>query len=285
MNPDMAADNAGMELAPFGGATSAGLRAAELPTRPLWAKQSRAGGNGRPTGRSGNSHLTEESDCARPSRFARGRSGTIARPRPLGYRTWRAQSGRGETTVDRSRSPTRLERVEPGRCAYVRKGSGQASSTVVGQLPRIDDHATIVDAAVTEAWAAVLDELDGATSGPLATTYARVIGCKPSRPSGTRPLKVGSTVPGFAVISAVAKEELVLTGHHAFSTYELIFRLRSTGKDRTEIRAESRAAFPAVHGRLYRLLVIGTGFHVLAVRRLLGSIRQRAEELSRGHTV
>jgi hypothetical protein len=131
----------------------------------------------------------------------------------------------------------------------------------------------------------VLDQLGGATSGSLAATYARVIGCQPSRPSGTRPLGVGSTVPGFAVTSAVTEQELVLTGRHAFSTYELIFRLRSTGKDRTEIRAESRAAFPGAHGQLYRLLVIRTGFHVIAVRRLLGSIRRRAAEPPRrGHT-
>lgn len=155
----------------------------------------------------------------------------------------------------------------------------------MGQLPRIDDHAIVADAPVTEAWAALLDELDGATSGRLATTYARVIGCQPRRASGKRPLGVGSTIPGFAVTSAVANEELVIAGRHVFSTYELIFRLRPLGEDRTEIRAESRAAFPAVHGRLYTFLVLGTGFHVLAVRRLLGSIRQRAEEPSRGPTV
>lgn len=147
----------------------------------------------------------------------------------------------------------------------------------MGRLPAIDEHAIVVDAPVAEVWAAMLEELNEATSGPLAATYARVIGCKPSSSSGTRPLGMGSTVPGFRVTSAVADEELVLTGQHLFSTYELIFRLTSTGEDRTEIRAESRAAFPAMRGRLYRLLVIGTGFHVAAVRRLLGPIRQRAE--------
>jgi hypothetical protein len=135
----------------------------------------------------------------------------------------------------------------------------------------------LVDAPVTEVWAAMLDVLDHATSGPLAATYARVVGCKPSSSSGTRPLGMGSTVPGFAVTSAVEAEELALTGQHRFSNYELIFRVSSTGEGRTEIRAESRAVFPALRGRLYRLLVIGTGFHVVAVRRLLGSIRQRAE--------
>ena len=168
---------------------------------------------------------------------------------------------------------------------FVREGSAQAFSKVVDLLPWIDDHALVVDTPVTEVWKAVLDEVDRATSGPLATAYARCLGCKPSRSSGTRPLEVGSTVPGFTVTSASVETELVLTGHHVFSTYELIFRLRSTGSNRTEIRAESRAAFPAVHGRLYRLLVIDTGFHVRAVRRLLGSIRQKAEERSRRHVV
>jgi hypothetical protein len=153
----------------------------------------------------------------------------------------------------------------------------------VDQLLRIDEHTITVDAPVTEAWVAVLDHLAGATSGPLASTYARIIGCKPSSTFGAQPLRVGSTVPGFAVTSAVANTELVLSGRHAFSTYELIFRLRSAGSERTEIRAESRAAFPALHGSLYRLLVIRTGFHVVAVRRLLGSIRQRAEKPARSH--
>jgi hypothetical protein len=88
--------------------------------------------------------------------------------------------------------------------------------TAVAQVPRIDDHAIVVDAPVAEAWAAVLDELDRATSGSLAASYARVVRCKPSRPSGMRPLSAGSTVPGFVVTSAVAEEELVLTGHHVF---------------------------------------------------------------------
>lgn len=153
------------------------------------------------------------------------------------------------------------------------------------QLPWIDNHALLVDAPVTEVWTAMLNEIDRATSGPLATAYARVIGCQPARASGTRPLEVGSTVPGFTVTSALAETELVLTGHHVFSTYELTFRLRSTGNDQTEIRAESRAAFPKVHGRLYRLVVIDTGFHVRAVRRLLRSIGQKAMERSPGHTV
>jgi hypothetical protein len=151
----------------------------------------------------------------------------------------------------------------------------------VGRLPTIDEHAIVVDAPVTEVWAAMLDQLGEATSGPLAATYARLIGCRPSSSSGPRPLGMGATVPGFGVTSAVAGEELALTGQHWFSTYELIFRLSPAGGDRTEVRAESRAAFPALRGRLYRLLVIGTGLHVVAVRRLLGSIRQRAEPLPR----
>src|SRR6187402_1123775 len=69
---------------------------------------------------------------------------------------------------------------------FVGKESGEAFPTVVDQLPMIDDHALVVDAPATNAWKAVLDEIDRATAGPLAIAYAHVIGCKPPLPSGTR---------------------------------------------------------------------------------------------------
>lgn len=147
----------------------------------------------------------------------------------------------------------------------------------MGRPPRLDEHAIIVDAPATDAWAALLESLDGWTSSPVAAAYAKAIRCEPSRPLGPRPLGPGSTVPGFAVTEMVPVKEVVLAGRHLFSNYALTFRVRPAGSGRTEIRAESHAEFPAPHGRLYRLLVIGTGFHVVAVRRLLESIRQRAE--------
>ena len=41
---------------------------------------------------------------------------------------------------------------------------------------------------------------------------------------------------------------------------------------------QSQAAdFPGPHGRAYRLLVLGSRAHVLAVRRLLARVKRRAE--------
>jgi hypothetical protein len=43
------------------------------------------------------------------------------------------------------------------------------------------------------------------------------------------------------------------------------------------LRAESRATFPGLAGAAYRLLVVRSGGHVVAVRRLLSAVRRRAE--------
>jgi hypothetical protein len=45
----------------------------------------------------------------------------------------------------------------------------------------------------------------------------------------------------------------------------------------TILRGESRAEFPRLRGKAYRALVIGTRGHVVAMRWLLRSIKQRAE--------
>ncbi len=82
---------------------------------------------------------------------------------------------------------------------------------------------------------------------------------------------------GFRVASEDPGSELALTGHHPFSRYALIFRLDDLGEGRTRLRAETRAIFPKLRGRVYRALVIGTRLHVLATRRLLGVTKRRAE--------
>ena len=70
----------------------------------------------------------------------------------------------------------------------------------------------------------------------------------------------------------------MLEGEHRFSRYALIFRLEALPGERSRVRAESRAAFPGLHGRAYRALVIGTRGHVVAVNRLLRAVRARAEQ-------
>jgi hypothetical protein len=73
------------------------------------------------------------------------------------------------------------------------------------------------------------------------------------------------------VAEAEPGRRLALRGRHRFSRYELTFVLADG-----ELRAQTRAAFPGIHGRLYRAAVIGTGGHRILTRRLLRRIAARA---------
>lgn len=115
------------------------------------------------------------------------------------------------------------------------------------RLPYVDQHAVEIGAGVEVTWEAV----------------ERTAQALPRR--------------GFRVVGRIPERELGLRGHHLFSRYALIFRLDPLDPGRTRVRAETRAAFPGLRGRVYRGLVIGTRLHVLATRRLLGGIRRRAE--------
>lgn len=152
----------------------------------------------------------------------------------------------------------------------------------MSELPFVDAHSTDIAVGVDEVWSVLVDKADEAYSRGAAVWYVRVVGCEDRVAAGPRPLEVGSTVPGFRVASAVPGKELVLEGRHRFSTYALIFRLERLGVARTELTAETRATFPGVAGRIYRLLVIGTGGHVVGVRRLLADIKRRAEAADTG---
>jgi hypothetical protein len=147
----------------------------------------------------------------------------------------------------------------------------------IASLPYVDEHATVIEAAVDDVWRGLGETLDHSFSRRGAGGYARVVGCADRTASGPRPLGVGSTFPGFRVAAAVPGRELVLEGRHRFSSYALIFHLDEVGPGRSRLRAESRAEFPGAAGRLYRLLVISTGGHVLGVRRLLSAVRRRSE--------
>jgi len=144
-------------------------------------------------------------------------------------------------------------------------------------LPYIDEHATVVAAEADDVWRGLGETLDRSFSRSGAAGYARLVGCADRTASGPRPLAEGSTFPGFRVVAAVPGRELVLEGRHRFSSYALIFRLEDVSPGRSRLRAETRAAFPGLAGGLYRRLVIGTGGHVVAVRRLLLAIRRRSE--------
>jgi hypothetical protein len=147
----------------------------------------------------------------------------------------------------------------------------------IASLPYVDEHVTVVAAEADDVWRALAETLERSFSRPRAAGYARLVGCADRTASGPRPLAEGSAFPGFRVVTAVPGRELLLEGRHRFSTYALIFRLDHAAPGRTRLRAETRAAFPGLAGRLYRRLVIGTGAHAAGQRRLLAAIRRRSE--------
>lgn len=104
------------------------------------------------------------------------------------------------------------------------------------QLPFVDEHAISVDAPASEAWE-----------------------------------RLGRTAPstGFRVTESDAPSKLVLEGRHPFARYALVFLIDPLDGGRSRVRAQTWAAFPGPHGRVYRALVISSGVHVVAVRRML----------------
>ncbi|MGN9756879.1 hypothetical protein [Streptomyces sp. SD31] len=116
-------------------------------------------------------------------------------------------------------------------------------ATEIHDLPFVDAHTSIVAAEPDAVWRAIAETVDH---------------------------------PLFHVVTAVPGKELALAGSHRFSTYALVFRLEEAATGHTRVRAESRATFPGPAGRLYRLLVIGTRGHKVAVRRMLRTVRKRA---------
>ena len=145
----------------------------------------------------------------------------------------------------------------------------------VAALPYVDEHTKIIAAGVDDVWRVLLEIFEETFTRPVAARYARIVRCDDRAVAGPRPLAAGSRVPGFRVVVAVPGSELVLVGHHHFSSYALTFRLQPIGMNQSRVQVETRAAFPGLAGRVYRLMIIGTGGHVVAVRRLLARVEAR----------
>lgn len=144
-------------------------------------------------------------------------------------------------------------------------------------LPHIDEHTVVVAAGVDDTWRALLATVATMSTGRRGALFARVLGCADTAASAP-PIAEGSTVPGFRVSRLVPGRELDLSGGHRFSEYRLALRLDPAGPGRTRLSAETCAEFPRLTGGVYRLLVIGTRFHVLAVRRILADVVRRASD-------
>jgi hypothetical protein len=139
----------------------------------------------------------------------------------------------------------------------------------VTSLPFIDAYEVAVNAPPEAAWdavAAVLPRIGG-RAGPA---FARLLGC--AEPDADFP----RAIVGFRVARLERPAVISLQGEHRFSSYSLWF-LVEPGPESTILRAETRALFPGPAGRVYRALVIGTGGHIVIVRRMLTAIKRRAE--------
>ncbi|MGV0746079.1 hypothetical protein [Mycolicibacterium sp. XJ870] len=124
------------------------------------------------------------------------------------------------------------------------------------RLPYIDEHAITVDADAATTWAATLRTMCDDPADPRAPF-------------------------GFAIGECTPRERLVLKGRHPFSIYEWVFELDALSPHRTRVRSQTWAAFPGLHGKIYRALVIGSGGHRVAVqwmlKRIAGQLRPRPE--------
>jgi hypothetical protein len=143
-------------------------------------------------------------------------------------------------------------------------------------LPHIDEHGVLVLAPREQVWEALLKTVPVTFSGRAAARVATALGCAETEVSG-EPGRIGSTFPGFLVTRAIEPAALALMGNHRFSHYGLVFSLEPTKDEQTLLRAETRALFPGLKGRIYRTAVIGTRGHVVVVKRLLNAVKKRAE--------
>jgi hypothetical protein len=134
-----------------------------------------------------------------------------------------------------------------------------------------------VEASRERAWSGLGTVLSAMSHGSRRELGARALGCRDRSASGP-PDAQGSTLPGFRIEQVERPSQLALEGRHRFSRYALIFRLDELPGERSRVRAETRAAFPGLRGRLYRALVIGTRSHTVAVHRMLSAVKRRAEQ-------
>jgi hypothetical protein len=155
--------------------------------------------------------------------------------------------------------------------------AGRAIDVPLETLPHVDEHSVEIDAEPQATWEALLPVVNGSFGGAVSTRIARLLGCEQTQAGGD-PEHPGATVPGFVVARAIPPMLYALLGAHRFSRYALVFRIDVLDDgDRSRLRAETRAEFPGASGRSYRALVIGTRGHVVVVRRMLRTVKRRAE--------
>ncbi len=144
--------------------------------------------------------------------------------------------------------------------------AGAAPGTDDAALPYVDEHVVEIPASRDVVWAALERHVAASLRRAEAVPLTRLLGTEPRA--------------GFAVAERSPAERLTLAGRHRFSRYTLAFVLADAGPGATQVRARTHAAFPGVHGRVYRALVIGTRAHVLATNHILRSVRRLSLDLA-----
>jgi hypothetical protein len=134
-------------------------------------------------------------------------------------------------------------------------------------LPYIDEHAIRIAAGRTAVHDA-LERYGSAASSRDRPILSRVLGLR--------------TRSGFSVAAPAPGEQLRLEGSHRFASYALVFATTEDNGE-TTLRAVTYARFTGFKGRIYRALIIGTGGHAIATRRVIRSIKRLAER-SQSHT-
>lgn len=125
----------------------------------------------------------------------------------------------------------------------------------------VDEHDTPLDVPVAQAWDAVRRVVDDLVGGGHGRRLTRLLATVPAE--------------GFAVAEAQPPYLLGLAGRHRFSDYVLDLRVSPAGSG-SRVVAVTYADFPGARGTAYRGAVIGSRAHVLAVRRILAAVRDRA---------
>ena len=149
-------------------------------------------------------------------------------------------------------------------------------SVPLDDLSPIDEHRLTVAASPEVVWDATVESVGASFSAPWPRRLARLLGTDPALASGWKRPAVGSTIPGFRIVAAHRPDLLVISGRHRFARYGIVFRIEPSAEG-ARCRAESRANFPGLAGRLYRLGVVGSGGHAVVVRRMLLGIKRAAE--------
>jgi len=129
-------------------------------------------------------------------------------------------------------------------------------------LPFVDQHTVRIDAPRPTVWSALREYLDSSLVSGNGSSLTSLLGTEPRA--------------GFEVAAETPGRKVSLSGRHRFSRYLLEFEVADLANEETLLTARTSAEFPGVRGRAYRALVIGSGVHVLAVRRMLRSVRRRS---------